>query len=64
MYKRNEIKELTTDGIISNIFYYGIEMCNEQGTKQAEKELKWHCEELAKRGIVADGEELYKRMCI
>lgn len=62
-YKRSEIKELTTESIIANIFYYGIGMSNEDGTKRMDKELAWHCDELARRGVVVDGNYLYEMMC-
>lgn len=61
--RKKEIHELTTESIITNVFYYGVWLCNDGGTKQAEKELSWHCEELANRGVVEDGESLYKSMC-
>lgn len=57
MYKRSEIKELSNEGLISNFFWYGIQMCNERGTKRDDKELAWRCDELGKRGI-ADAEKL------
>lgn len=61
--RKKEIKEMSVTQIIRNIFFYGITMSDDRGTKQEDKELLWHCLELEHRGIVPDGNILYDEMC-
>lgn len=60
--KRSEIKKMTTEEIVVQIFYMGVSMCN-ASTKKQEKELEWYCDELAKREVVVNGKKLYESMC-
>ena len=58
-----ELKEITTESIITAIYYKGIVMSGGKQLKCDEKELQRYCEELARRGVVDDGYKLYVSMC-
>ena len=60
--KVKDIKVMTNEDIIANIFYMGILMCNNGGTQADETTLQRYYKELANRGIVQDWEEAYKKV--
>ena len=58
-----EIKALDNAGLISNIYYMGVLMCNSKRVKKWDLELERLCKECERRGFVEDGAELYERVC-
>ena len=61
--KVSEIKALDNAGLISNIFYMGVQMSNSKPVKKWDLELERLCKECERRGFVEDGAELYTRVC-
>ena len=55
-----DIEADTTEQIIASIFYMGVLMCNDGGTKADEITLKRYYQVLESRGVVKNWEEAYK----
>ena len=53
-------RRMTTECIIAKIFYYGVIMANDKGTKSDEESLRWCYKELERRGVVDDWESAYQ----
>lgn len=58
--KASEIKAMSTADIIVQIFYLGIMMSDERGTKADDKDLERLFKELESRGVIEDGRAAYE----
>lgn len=61
MLYRGEIANMKNETIIVNIFFKGIVMSGDGGTKREDKELRWMFDELEKRGVITDAADVYER---
>lgn len=61
--KYAEIKKLSNEEIIADIFYLGVACVNDGGTKADEENLRRYYKELANRGVVSDWAKAYEMVC-
>lgn len=59
LLKISEIKEMSNERIVANIFFYGITMSGDKGSNQDEESLKRLFKELGNRGVFSDWEQAY-----
>ena len=59
--RTDEIKAMDTADIIISIYYLGIVMSDERGTKSEERTLQHLFKELEKRGVIQDGAKAYEK---
>lgn len=57
-----EIKEMTNEQLIANMFYMGVAVANEKKpAKKREVTIARICKELEKRNIIEDANALYEK---
>ena len=61
LLKVNDLKSWSNERIIANIFFMGVQMSGDKGSKQDEESLKRLYKELGNRGFFSDWEKAYER---
>lgn len=61
--KVSEIKKLSNEQLLVELFYMGVQMCGGKSLKKDELTLERMCKDCERRGFVKDGEHLYWSMC-